>query len=118
MPTKMLKTNVAHGLLLAALTGRFFWPLPICVNPLEQNIRVYHIVKGVRRMLKNYDEIIDVRKRHGLHVINEGRRLQVYYNEKKVFDLCDDTFKEGLIGLWTKSDAVTYFDDLRLKILK
>jgi hypothetical protein len=35
-----------------------------------------------------------------------------------VFDLCDKTFRAGRIGLWTKSDAVTYFDDLRLQLLK
>ena len=39
-------------------------------------------------------------------------------DEKTVFDLCDRTFTTGRIGLWTKSDAVTYFDDLQLQKLK
>jgi hypothetical protein len=30
----------------------------------------------------------------------------------------DDTFHSGQIGLWTKADAVTYFDDLRLAVVK
>ena len=38
--------------------------------------------------------------------------------DDKPFDICDRTFASGRIGLWTKSDAVTYFDDLRLEILK
>jgi hypothetical protein len=42
----------------------------------------------------------------------------VFYDEKQVFDICDETFSAGRIGLWTKSDAVTYFDDLRLRLLK
>jgi hypothetical protein len=87
-------------------------------NPLEQNIRVYHVINGVRKMLKNYDEIIDVRKWHRLHVVNQGCRIQVFYDDKPIFELCDETFKEGRIGLWTKSDAVTYFDGLQLQILK
>ena len=87
-------------------------------NPLEQNIRVYHVINGIRKMLKNHDEIIDVRKWHRLQVVNQGCRIQVFYDDKPIFDICDKTFKEGRIGLWTKSDAVTYFDDLNLKIFK
>ncbi len=86
-------------------------------NPLEQNIRIYRVVKGIRHMLKNYDHIIDVRKWHSLRVIQQGCRVQVFYDDKQAFDLCDETFKEGRIGLWTKSDAVTYFDDLKFQIL-
>ena len=87
-------------------------------NPLEQNIRIYRVVKGVRHLLQNFDQIIDVRQWHTLHVITRGCQIQVLYDEKPVFDLCDQTFTTGSIGLWTKSDAVTYFDDLRLRILK
>lgn len=87
-------------------------------NPLEQNIRIYRVVKGVRQMLQNFDHIIDVKKWHTLRVMMKGCRVQVFFDEKLVFDLCDETFKEGLVGLWTKSDAVTYFDDLKLETLK
>lgn len=83
-------------------------------NPLEQNIRVYRVVKGVRHLLQNFDQIIDVKQWHTLRVIHQGCHLQVFYDDKQVFDLCEETFHSGQIGLWTKSDAVTYFDDLRL----
>ena len=68
-------------------------------------------------MIGNYNEIIDSKKWHRLHVVNQGCRIQIFYDEKPIFDLYDETFKEGRIGLWTKSDAVTYFDDLRLQFL-
>jgi hypothetical protein len=87
-------------------------------NPLEQNIRIYRVVKGVRQMLHNFDHIIDVKTWHTLRVLMKGCRIQVYFDEKPIFDLCDETFKAGLVGLWTKSDAVTYFDDLQLDTLK
>jgi hypothetical protein len=47
-----------------------------------------------------------------------GCQVQVFFDEKQVVDLCDESFREGLIGLWTKSDAVTYFDNLRFQRLK
>jgi len=110
------KADMGGGLIWRAQDDRNYYLAR--ANPLEQNIRVYHVVNGVRKMLKNHDEIIDVRKWHRLRVINQGCRIQVFYDDKTIFDLCDQTFKEGHIGLWTKSDAVTYFDDLHLQILK
>ena len=93
------KADMGGGLIWRATDDRNYYLAR--ANPLEQNIRVYHVVKGIRKMLKNYNEIIDIKTWHRLHVV----------------DLCDETFKEGRIGLWTKSDAVTYFDDLRLQFL-
>jgi hypothetical protein len=110
------KHDMGGGLIWRAKDDRNYYLTR--ANPLEQNIRVYHVVKGVRKMLNNHDEIIDVRKWHRLQVVTHGCRIRVFYDDKPIFDLCDDTFKEGRIGLWSKSDAVTYFDDLNLKILK
>ena len=109
------KGDMGGGLMWRARDDRNYYLAR--ANPLEQNIRVYHVVKGIRKMLKSYDQIIDIRKWHSLHVVNEGCRIQVFYDEKPIFDLCDETFTEGRIGLWTKSDAVTYFDDLRIQLL-
>lgn len=69
-------------------------------------------------MLINFDQIIDVKKWHHLRVKAEGCRMQVFYDDQPVFDLCDKTFTIGRVGLWTKSDAVTYFDDLQLSVIK
>jgi hypothetical protein len=87
-------------------------------NPLEQNIRVYRVVKGVRHLLRNFDQTIDIRQWHLLRVTHRGCQIIVFYDGKQVFDFCDNTFHKGAIGLWTKSDAVTYFDDLQLERLK
>ena len=110
------KADMGGGLIWRAKDDRNYYL--IRANPLEQNIRVYRVVKGVRKMLQNHDEIIDVKQWHTLHVVNQGCRIQVFYDDKPIFDLCDQTFKDGRIGLWTKSDAVTYFDDLRLQMLR
>jgi hypothetical protein len=110
------KADMGGGLIWRAKDDRNYYLTR--ANPLEQNIRVYYVVDGVRKMLKNHDEIIDVRKWHRLHVVNQGCRIQVFYDDKPIFDLCDETFKGGRIGLWTKSDAVTYFDNLQLQTLK
>jgi hypothetical protein len=107
------KADMGGGLIWRATDDRNYYLTR--ANPLEQNIRIYRVVKGVRQMLNNFDQIIDVRQWHTLRVITKGCRVQVFFDEKQVFDLCDQTFSTGRVGLWTKSDAVTYFDDLKLR---
>src|SRR4029079_5263050 len=109
------KTDMGGGLIWRAADDRNYYL--IRANPLEQNIRLYHVVQGIRKMLKNHDDIIDIKMWHRVDVVNQGCRIQIFYDEKPIFDLCDDTFKVGRIGLWTKSDAVTYFDDRLFHIL-
>jgi hypothetical protein len=87
-----------------------------CANPMGQNIRIYYVSKGVRHLVQSCDHIIDVRRWHQLHVTMRACQVQVFFDERPVFDLCDDTFRTGRLGLWTKSDAVTYFDDRTLTI--
>jgi hypothetical protein len=110
------KADMGGGLIWRAADDRNYYLTR--ANPLEQNIRIYRVVKGVRHLLNNFDQTIDVRRWHTLRVVNRGCRIEVFYDEKRVFDLCDNAFTQGKVGLWTKSDAITYFDDLRLQLLK
>jgi len=110
------KADMGGGLIWRAADDRNYYLTR--ANPLEQNIRIYRVVKGIRHLLQNFDQTIHMNQWHTLHVVTRGCQIQVFYDEKPVFDLCDQTFTTGRIGLWTKSDAVTYFDDLRLQVLK
>jgi hypothetical protein len=110
------KADMGGGLIWRAVDDRSYYL--VRANPLEQNIRIYRVIKGVRHQLQNFDQIIDVKQWHILRLTHQGCRIQVFYDEKPVFDLCDQTFTSGRIGLWTKSDAVTYFDNLRLQLLR
>lgn len=110
------QADMGGGLIWRAADDRNYYLAR--ANPLEQNIRVYRVVNGVRHLLENFDQTIDVRQWHTLRVTHHGCRVNIFYDDKQVFDFCDKTFHDGMIGLWTKSDAVTYFDDLRLQHLK
>ncbi len=108
------KADMGGGLIWRATDDRNYYLAR--ANPLEQNIRIYRVVKGVRHMLQNFDHVIDVRQWHQLRVRMEGCNIHVSFDERPVFKLCEETFKKGRIGLWTKSDAVTHFDDLQLDV--
>jgi hypothetical protein len=68
-------------------------------NPLEQNIRIYRVVKGIRHLIQNFNHVIDVRHWHTLRVMMKGCHVQVFFDGKQVFDLCDETFTTGRVGL-------------------
>jgi hypothetical protein len=110
------KADMGGGLIWRATDDRNYYLAR--ANPLEQNIRIYRVVKEVRHMLQNFDQIINIHQWHQLRVRMEGCNIQVTFDERSVFTLCDDTFRKGQIGLWTKSDAVTHFDDLQLEVIR
>jgi hypothetical protein len=48
-----------------------------------------------------------------LRVVCVGRTMEVYLDGRKLFDVDDDTITDaGGVGVWTKADSVTLFDDL------
>lgn len=49
-------------------------------NPLEQNIRLYRVVKGVRHLLHNFDQTIAVKHWHTLRVSHQGCRMTIFYD--------------------------------------
>ena len=50
---------------------------------------------------------------HSLRVDFKGSRFRVLYNGKQLFEVEDSTFKDaGKVGLWTKADSVTLFDEI------
>ena len=106
------KGDMGGGLIWRAADDRNYYLAR--ANPLEQNIRAYRVVKGVRHLLTNFDQVIPVHKWHTLRVVAQGQRFDVFFDGHTVLKLSDKTFTDGRIGLWTKSDAVTYFDDLQL----
>jgi len=81
-------------------------------NPLEDNYRVYRVVDGRRQQLQS----ADLGRKPGWHILRVTMRadhIQCYFDGKKHLDVMDETFREaGEIGLWTKADARTHFDDL------
>jgi hypothetical protein len=82
-------------------------------NALEDNVRLYHVVKGDRKQFAGWNGKVKSGVWHDLRVDAKGDHFEVYFDGKKVIDANDSTFKNaGKIGLWTKADSVTYFDDL------
>jgi hypothetical protein len=85
------------------------------MNPLESNFRVYKVVDGKRIQLESAKDIkIEANTWHTIKVRHEGSQITCYVDEKKHLEAKDDTIAAaGKIGLWTKADAETSFDQLQ-----
>lgn len=84
-------------------------------NHLEDNFRVYKVVNGVRSQpFQN----TDVTHHDGwtlIRVTMKGDHIECYLDRTKYLDVHDATFPDaGKIGLWSKADARSQFDDLTL----
>jgi 3-keto-disaccharide hydrolase len=81
-------------------------------NPLEGNYRVYKVVNGRRIQLGSADVKAPPGKWHEFKVTMAGDHIQCFLDGKKHLDVKDDTFNgPGKVGLWTKADAQTHFDN-------
>lgn len=84
-------------------------------NALEDNYRLYHVINGSRRQFAGANLKVTSGEWHELRVECVGNKIICYYDGAKKIDAADDTFKDaGKVGLWTKADSLTYFDDLKV----
>jgi hypothetical protein len=85
-------------------------------NALENNVTIYHTVKGRRVAFKNVETKVASGVWHTLRVDFHGRDFTVILDGQKVIVAADDTFSAaGQVGLWTKADSLTLFDDFRFE---
>ena len=81
-------------------------------NALEDNVRIYRTVKGKRIQFKGVDLKVAANEWHTLRVDFAGHHFKVSFDGKAVFEADDETFQDaGAVGVWTKADSVTLFDD-------
>ncbi|MBI3406028.1 MAG: hypothetical protein HY046_11285 [Acidobacteria bacterium] len=81
-------------------------------NALENNVRLYRVVKGERIQFAGARHTVATGQWHRLALGVRGSHFNVYYDGAILFDADDKMFSEaGKVGLWTKADSVTYFDN-------
>ena len=89
-------------------------------NALEGNVVLYKIVEGKRSSLpvkgRMFGYGVDAKVPSGkwstLRVEFSGKLFTVYFNGEKLFEVEDGTFSDADgVGVWTKADSVTLFDD-------
>ncbi|HEY9559305.1 MAG TPA: family 16 glycoside hydrolase [Anseongella sp.] len=137
---RMEATDIELSVRLKGVTGKhdqgggFVWRFQdknnyyvVRANPLEDNVVLYKVENGKRTDLP----LIGKGRTYGadvpplgngwntLRLAVKGDLFTVFLNGKELFTVQDSTFTgAGKVGLWTKADAVTWFDDFMVKKFK
>lgn len=86
-------------------------------NPLEDNFRIYSVRDGFRTTLASEKIAFPAGKWHLLKIVQRGNHFQGYLNGAKILAGESDLFSHsGGVGLWTKADAVTSFDNFSVQV--
>jgi hypothetical protein len=81
-------------------------------NALENNVSLYYTEGGRRRTIKYVDAPVTGNTWHTLRAEFRGTRIRVLLDGKPSIELDDSHIAgPGAVGVWTKADSVTAFDD-------
>lgn len=85
----------------------------IRANALENNVNFYKYASGQRSGIRDGSANVMSGQWQELRVEMTGNRMRGFLNGQMVNEATDDSYQAGKIGLWTKADSVTCFDDIR-----
>jgi len=81
-------------------------------NALENNVSLYYTANGRRNTIKYVDAPVPGNVWHALRVEFSGKKIRVILDGKPYIETDDDHIPgAGAVGVWTKADSVTLFDD-------
>jgi hypothetical protein len=104
------KEDQAGGLIWRAKDSNNYYVAR--ANALENNVTIYHTINGHRTEKKRTKTTVATNQWHILRVDFQGNHFTVTFDGQKAIEWDDNTFKEvGKVGVWTKADSVTLFDD-------
>ena len=104
------KEDQAGGLIWRARDSNNYYVAR--ANALEDNVTIYDTVNGRRTERKRAGMKVTPNQWHTLRVDFQGSHFTVTFDGKKALEWDDQKFQDaGKVGVWTKADSVTLFDD-------
>ena len=88
-------------------------------NPLEANFRVYVVKNGKRRELASTEARVDPSRWQRITIAHQDDRIEATLNDRITLTVVDKSFTDaGRVGLWTKADAASSFDEFTVQGLE
>jgi hypothetical protein len=105
------REDASGGVVLHFSKGHYY---VIRANALEDNFNFYYYdpIRGRHQITGTRVKAPALGQWHKLRVTAEGDHIQGWLNNQRLVNYHDSRFTSGQIGLWTKADSITAFDDL------
>ncbi|HXJ80948.1 MAG TPA: family 16 glycoside hydrolase [Candidatus Methylomirabilis sp.] len=106
------KEDASGGIVLRFADGKYY---VVRANALESNFRLYYYDRGRRQLASASVNAPALGQWHQLRAVMVGDRIQSWLDGALLLDHRDPRFKSGRVGLWTKADSITAFNDLTIR---
>jgi hypothetical protein len=101
--------DVSAGIVFRFAEDRYY---VIRADGMEDNFNLSFYEGGLRQIARASVKAPAIEQWHKLRISAVGDRIQGWLNDQALIDERDSRFASGRIGLWTKADSMTAFDDL------
>jgi len=106
------REDASGGIVFRFADDRYY---VVRANALEDNFRLYYYDRARHQLASATIRPPALGQWHALRVVAVGDRIQAYLNGRLLLDHRDSHYRSGQVGLWTKADSVTAFDDLVIR---
>jgi 3-keto-disaccharide hydrolase len=104
--------DASGGIVFRFSDGKYY---VVRANALESNFRLYSYDRGRRQLATAGVKAPALGGWHAVRLVAIGDHIQAWLDGTLYLDHRDSRFKSGRVGLWTKADSITAFDDLTIR---
>ncbi len=106
------REDASGGVVFRFNDGKYY---VVRANALEDNFRLYSYERGRRQIATARVKPPALGQWHAVRMVALGDHVQAWLDGQLLLDHRDARFRSGRVGLWTKADSVTAFDDLIIR---
>ncbi len=106
------REDASGGIVLRYAEGRYY---VVRANALENNFRLYYYDQSRHQLATATVQPPALGQWHTIRVVAVGDHFQASLDGQRLLDHRDARFRAGQVGLWTKADSITAFDDLMVR---
>ena len=106
------RDDASGGIVFRIAEGHYY---VVRANALENNFRLYDYDRGRHQLATARVQPPALHQWHTIRVVAVGEHIQASLNGALLLDHRDARHRAGQIGLWTKADSITAFDDLVIR---
>jgi hypothetical protein len=106
------REDASGGIVFRFTDGKYY---VVRANALEKNFRLYSYDRSRRQLASASVQAPPIGQWHTVRIVAIGDQIQAWLDGKLYLDHRDARFKSGQVGLWTKADSITAFDDVTIR---
>jgi len=106
------REDASGGIVFRFNDGKYY---VVRANALEDNFRLYSYDRGRRQLATARVKAPALGQWHTVRLVAVGDHIQAWLDGALHLDHHDSRFTAGRVGLWTKADSITAFDDVTVR---